>query len=130
LRPVRDRVRVQPSDVEGCRSKRARPPFSKIPNPKEASITKPQTWNRDFLELGYWGFFGAWSLGFGASRSARHARASSRPSKSFLLVMPMTWSRSWPFLKKRSAGIARTLYFIERLWFSSTFTFATFTDPA
>jgi hypothetical protein len=26
--------------------------------------------------------------------------------------------------------MARTLYFIERLWFSSTFTFATFTEPA
>src|SRR5947208_5765747 len=48
-----------------------------------------------------------------------------RPSKSFLLAMPVTWSRSCPFLKKSNAGMARMLYLNERLWFSSTFTFAT-----
>src|ERR1041385_3542025 len=42
----------------------------------------------------------------------------------------MTWSRSCPFLKKSSAGIARMLYLDERLWLSSTFTFATLTAPA
>src|SRR5882757_2486958 len=48
-----------------------------------------------------------------------------RPSKSFLLAMPVIWSRSCPFLKKSNAGMARILYLDERLWFSSTFTFAT-----
>ena len=41
--------------------------------------------------------------------------ASIRVSKSFLLVTPVTWSRSWPFLKKSRAGIARILYLNERL---------------
>src|SRR6266403_2708267 len=56
--------------------------------------------------------------------------ASIRISKSFLLVTPVTWSRSWPFLKKSKAGIARILYLIERLWFSSTLTFATLITSA
>src|SRR5438876_4203493 len=56
---------------------------------------------------------------------ADYASASIRPSKSFLLVIPVTWSRSCPFLKKSRAGMARMLYLRERLWFSSTLTFAT-----
>src|SRR5207237_3090604 len=59
-----------------------------------------------------------------------YASASSRLSKSFLLVTPVTWSRTPPFLKKSSDGIARMLYLKARLWFSSTFTFATLTAPA
>ena len=41
--------------------------------------------------------------------------AASRPSKSFLLIIPVTWSRSCPFLKNSSEGIARILYLKERL---------------
>src|SRR5437899_1556588 len=58
------------------------------------------------------------------------ANASSRPSRSFLLVIPVIWSRNCPFLKKSSEGIARMLYLVERLWFWSTLTFATLTESA
>ncbi len=71
-----------------------------------------------------------WSLGIFASEKFPQASASIRLSRSFLLVMPVTWSRSWPFLKKSSEGMARMLNFDERLWFSSTFTFPTFIAPA
>jgi len=46
-----------------------------------------------------------------------YASASIRLSKSFLLVIPVTWSRNWPFLKNSSEGMARILYLKERLWF-------------
>src|SRR5881227_2316010 len=46
------------------------------------------------------------------------------------LVMPVTWSRTCPFLKINSVGMARMLNLKDRLWFSSTFTLPTLTEPA
>src|SRR5207248_2309924 len=44
--------------------------------------------------------------------------------------MPVTWSRTCPFLKINSVGMARMLNLKDRLWFSSTFTLPTLTEPA
>src|SRR6266550_486682 len=44
-----------------------------------------------------------------------YASASRRPSKSFLFVIPVIWSRNCPFLKNSNEGIARILYLKERL---------------
>ena len=55
-------------------------------------------------------------IGRGRERESLHrstihepASDSRRLSKSFLLAIPVIWSRSWPSLKKSSVGIARML---------------------
>src|SRR6266699_2118118 len=117
--PVAQLDRATASGAVGCGFEPRRA-HSDFVGPEHRPLTRPATGQLPYNSAG----------GLFATAGFRHPSASMRPSKSFLLAMPVIWSRSCPFLKKSNDGMARMLYLNERLWFSSTLTLAILIAPA